>query len=152
MLSHVVSASARLILASTCMKVIGSLVAVVAIVAAAVVIGVVVAKHHKSSSSSSSDSDNGSPTLSDPNDPSNFQKDSQLHKSFFGLAYTPEGSQLPNCGATLGSLLPLSLSLTFSDSTLDAVTVDVQLMSQLTDVDFLSLSLSNVFIEVNVDM
>lgn len=132
----------KLIIPSTCMKVVGSLIAVVAIIAAAVVVGVVVAKHHKSSSSSSSTADdNGSPTLSDPNDPSNFAKDPQLHKSFFGLAYTPEGSQLPSCGATLGSLLPLSFSLTSSDSTLDSVIVDIQIMSQLTDVDSLSLSL-----------
>ena len=45
----------------------------------------------------------------DPNDASTFQLDSRLKKSFYGIAYTPEGSQLPDCGNSLG---------TFSRSTL----------------------------------
>lgn len=70
---------------------------VVGLVIIGVAVGVTVAKNHKSSSSSSS-----SVTKSDPNDPSNFSKDSRLKQSFYGLAYTPEGSQLPDCGNKLG--------------------------------------------------
>ncbi|KIY51722.1 glycoside hydrolase family 17 protein, partial [Fistulina hepatica ATCC 64428] len=48
--------------------------------------------------------------------PSDFQKDSRLHQSFYGIAYTPEGSQLAeNCG-----------------NSLDQVITDIQLLSQLT--------------------
>ncbi|GJJ08378.1 hypothetical protein Clacol_002592 [Clathrus columnatus] len=102
--------------------VIGSLVAVVAIIAAAIVIGVVVSKHHKSSSSSIANNGgatpgvNGNPpVISNPDDPSQFEKDPNLLQSFYGLAYSPQGSQLPECGATL-----------------DAVIEDIQLMSQVT--------------------
>ncbi|KXN87974.1 putative glucan endo-1,3-beta-glucosidase btgC [Leucoagaricus sp. SymC.cos] len=48
-------------------------------------------------------------------DPSNFKKDPRLHKSFFGLAYTPEGSLMPNCGNKLENVIR-----------------DIQLLSQLT--------------------
>jgi hypothetical protein len=58
----------------------------------AVVVGVVVSNNKKSSSSA----------LSSGSDPSNFQKDSRLIRSLYGIAYTPEGSILPNCGAELG--------------------------------------------------
>jgi len=37
-------------------------------------------------------------------DPSQFQQDKRLHKSFYGIAYTPEGALMPNCGAQLGAL------------------------------------------------
>ncbi|TFL05915.1 glycoside hydrolase [Pterulicium gracile] len=50
------------------------------------------------------------------NDPSYFTRNSALRKSFYGLAYTPEGSMLPNCGNSLESVIR-----------------DVQIMSQLTD-------------------
>ncbi|KAF8321508.1 glycoside hydrolase family 17 protein [Amanita rubescens] len=66
------------------------------------------------SSGSSSNGDSKPPTTSGP-DPSDFPKDPNLHQSFYGMAYAPVGSQLPNCG-----------------STLDAVIKDIQLMSQLT--------------------
>lgn len=62
--------------------------------------GVTVSKK-KSSGSTSSDA----VKQSDPNDPSTFEKDSRLHLSFYGLAYTPEGSQLPNCGAKLSDVI-----------------------------------------------
>ncbi|PFH52935.1 glycoside hydrolase family 17 protein [Amanita thiersii Skay4041] len=55
---------------------------------------------------------NGQPTT----DPSVFEKDPNLFKSFYGMAYTPENSQLPNCG-----------------NNLEAVIKDIQLMSQLTN-------------------
>ncbi|EKM78091.1 hypothetical protein AGABI1DRAFT_42275 [Agaricus bisporus var. burnettii JB137-S8] len=48
-------------------------------------------------------------------DPSVFDKDPNLHQSFYGLAYTPEGSQLPDCG-----------------NKLEDVIKDIQVMSQLT--------------------
>jgi hypothetical protein len=69
-----------------------------------IVAGVVVSQVHKSSSGSNSSSASGSGSgggsssgnsssvLSDPNDPSNFQKDSALHNSFWGFAYTPQVS------------------------------------------------------------
>lgn len=39
----------------------------------------------------------------DPKDPSTFVKDPKLRQAFYGLAYTPEGSQLPWCGNKLGA-------------------------------------------------
>ncbi|KAF8632210.1 hypothetical protein AX15_001971 [Amanita polypyramis BW_CC] len=48
-------------------------------------------------------------------DPSVFPKDPNLHQSFYGMAYTPVGSQLPNCGNTLAGVIQ-----------------DIQIMSQLT--------------------
>jgi len=53
------------------------------------------------SSGSSGNGGGGSPTTSD-SDPSVFPKDPNLHQSFYGMAYTPDGSQLPNCGNSLG--------------------------------------------------
>lgn len=41
----------------------------------------------------------------DPNDPSTFVKDPNLHQAFYGIAYTPVGSQLPNCGNKLGRFI-----------------------------------------------
>ena len=81
------------------MKVIGGAITVVAIIIIAVAVGVTVSKKKSSSSSS------GSVKQTDPNDPSTFEKDSRLHQSFYGLAYTPEGSQLPNCGAKLSDVI-----------------------------------------------
>jgi len=102
--------------------VVGTIVGILALVVIGVVVGVVVAKSHHSSSPSSAAAaaaDSGAnPTAvnqTDPNDPSSFVKDSRLKHSFYGLAYTPEGSQLPECG-----------------NTLDSVIQDIQLLSQLT--------------------
>lgn len=78
----------------------------------------IVKKNDSSSSSSSSissnDSNNGNST-SVSGDPSNFKKDSNLKQSFYAMAYSPSGSILPNCGATLSE-----------------VQRDMQLLSQLT--------------------
>ncbi|EAU85332.2 glucan 1,3 beta-glucosidase [Coprinopsis cinerea okayama7 len=52
---------------------------------------------------------------SNPNDPSTFIKDPNLHQSFYGIAYTPADSQLPNCGNSLKDVI-----------------TDIQLLSQLT--------------------
>jgi len=65
-------------------------------------------KSSSSSSSSSSGGDSDAPA-------GDFELDARLHKSFYGMAYTPEGSLLPNCG-----------------NSLDAVIKDIQLISQLT--------------------
>ncbi|KAF5342436.1 hypothetical protein D9611_001488 [Ephemerocybe angulata] len=94
----------------------GLVVAVVGIAIIGIVIGVVVSKNkNKNSSSSSSSSSKGIVKQTDPNDPSTFVKDSRLHQSFYGLAYTPADSQLPGCG-----------------NKLEDVIADIQLMSQLT--------------------
>jgi exo-beta-1,3-glucanase (GH17 family) len=104
------------------MIVIGSLVAVLGLIIIGVVAGVVVSNSHKKSSnlsstgkSSSSSSGSSVVNQTDPNDPSTFTKDSRLKQSFYGLAYTPYGSQLPNCGNNLSDII-----------------TDIQLMSQLT--------------------
>ena len=93
-------------------QVIGSLLTLVGLIAAGVVIGVVVSHHNSSSSSSSSSSKSSSGATAsgpsgvvnqtNPNDPSTFVKDPNLKHSFWGLAYTPAGSQLPECGNSLG--------------------------------------------------
>ncbi|KAG5730946.1 putative glucan endo-1,3-beta-glucosidase btgC, partial [Termitomyces sp. T112] len=95
------------------MIVIGSLVGLAVLIIIGVVVGVLVSKH-KSSSSDSSNS-NSSVKQTDPNDPSTFIKNPALHQAFYGIAYTPEGSQLPNCGNSLANVI-----------------TDIQLMSQLT--------------------
>ncbi|KAH7099109.1 glycoside hydrolase [Auriculariales sp. MPI-PUGE-AT-0066] len=66
--------------------------------------------------SSSAPNPSGGVTNSDPNDPSNFQKNAAFHKVFWGMAYTPNGSIMPNCGATQAEVI-----------------TDIQIMSQLTD-------------------
>ncbi|TXT08828.1 hypothetical protein VHUM_02956 [Vanrija humicola] len=91
--------------------------AIVGVLAVAgIVTGVVVSvtskKHH---SGSSSDNSNTSVVLQDPNDPSNFAKDSRLHNVFWGMAYDPDGAILPMCGALQAN-----------------VTRDIQILSQLT--------------------
>lgn len=92
----------------------GLIVAVVGIIIVAVVVGVVVSNNNKKnnnlSTSSSSDSSTGASAnattqQTNPNDPSSFTKDSTLHQSFYGMAYTPVGSQLPDCGNSLGVYL-----------------------------------------------
>jgi len=104
--------------------VIGSLVGLVALIVVGVAVGVTVSHNHHTSTSSSlskgtgnssSNGASGAVNLTNPNDPSTFVPDSNLKHSFYGLAYTPAGSQLPECG-----------------NSLDAVIEDVQLISQLT--------------------
>ncbi|KAJ6538531.1 glycoside hydrolase [Mycena vulgaris] len=103
--------------------VIGSVIGVVVLIAVGVGVGVTVAKHNKSSAKSaaatsgSNANSNSSGTVgqTDPNDPSTFVKNSALHQSFYGLAYTPYGSQLPTCTNSLANVI-----------------TDIQLLSQLT--------------------
>lgn len=100
-------------------QVIGSVLLLAALIAAGVTLGVVLTRNHNSSTTSSSTAKSGSSTGSsssdgadgvvsqkDPNDPSTFTKNADLKHSFYGLAYTPEGSQLPACGNSLGKLSP----------------------------------------------
>jgi len=42
------------------------------------------------------------PSTNNGPDPSVFPKDPNLQQAFYGIAYTPDGSQLPNCGNSLG--------------------------------------------------
>ena len=56
-----------------------------------------------SGSDSSGSGVTGAVNQTNPNDPSTFVKNPALKHSFYGLAYTPEGSQLPNCGNSLGA-------------------------------------------------
>ena len=94
----------------------GLILALVGIVVIAVTAGVVVANHNKKnnnlSSSNSGTTSQGPSTVSqtNPNDPSTFVKNPDYHQSFYGIAYTPVGSQLPDCGNTLGGLYRLSLT------------------------------------------
>jgi exo-beta-1,3-glucanase (GH17 family) len=100
--------------------VIGSVLALLGLIAIGVTVGVVVSRNNNSKSSSksnpSSSGSGGSPTpQTDPNDPSTFIKDSKLHQSFYAFAYTPAGSQLPDCGNNLSDVIQ-----------------DIQILSQLT--------------------
>jgi len=111
----------------TCWIITGAVVAVIAIIVIGVAVGVTV--HNKNNKNSKNNVSTGSGTgnspgsgnngstvpQANPNDPSSFQKDSRLIKSFYGFAYTPEGSQYPACGNSLSQVIN-----------------DIQLMSQLT--------------------
>ncbi|KAH7868430.1 glycoside hydrolase superfamily [Lentinula edodes] len=91
--------------------VIGGLVLAI-LIGVGVALGVVLSKKDSSTSTSSSSS---VVNQTDANDPSSFEKDSRLKQSFYGIAYTPAGSQYPDCG-----------------NSLDDVITDIQLLSQLT--------------------
>lgn len=99
-------------------QVIGTVVALLGLIVVGVVVGVVVSNNNKKPSNRSSSGSSGPSQVNqtDPNDPSTFVKDSRLKKSFWGLAYTPEGSLLPNCGNSLSVLsdLPIRILLTQS--------------------------------------
>ncbi|EPQ52588.1 glycoside hydrolase family 17 protein [Gloeophyllum trabeum ATCC 11539] len=92
--------------------VIGSFLGLLGLIAIGVALGVTLSRKSSSSSKSSS---SGAVNQTDPNDPSTFEKNPNLHQSFYGIAYTPEGSQYPACG-----------------NSLDQVITDIQLLSQLT--------------------
>lgn len=66
------------------------------LIAGGVTAGIIVSNNNKKVSSGGK---NGG-------DPSVFTKDVRLHKSFYGMAYTPEGSMFPECGNSLGIYLP----------------------------------------------
>jgi len=71
--------------------------------------------NNNNNNNNSSSNPNNPVNQTDPNDPSTFQKDPRLIKSFYGLAYEPNGVIPPTCGATLPDVI-----------------TDIQLMSQLT--------------------
>ncbi|TYJ53374.1 hypothetical protein B9479_005974 [Cryptococcus floricola] len=91
----------------------GVLLAVAAV--AAIVIGVVVSQTSKSSDKDGSTKAGSNSTLTIGDDASDFEKDSRLHQSFWGFAYTPQSVLLPWCGAIQSN-----------------VTRDIQLLSQIT--------------------
>lgn len=97
-------------------------IALVAVIAISVTVGVVVSRSKSSNSNTrTSAGESNAPTnpnavnQTNPNDPSTFIKDPNLHQSFYGIAYTPYGSQLPNCGNSLANVIQ-----------------DVQILSQIT--------------------
>ncbi|KAL6301328.1 glycoside hydrolase [Sparassis latifolia] len=95
--------------------VIGSLVTLLILIGVGVGVGVGVSKSNSSKHSSSNSASGGVVNQTNPNDPSTFVPDSNLRHVFYGLSYTPTGSQLPDCGNSLADVIE-----------------DIQLMSQLT--------------------
>lgn len=81
----------------------GVIVVGVLLLIAGVIVAVVISVHHKPHQNTGN------------SDPSNFPKNSNLHNSFYGIAYTPLGAILPSCGATR-----------------EAIIEDIQLLSQIT--------------------
>lgn len=81
-------------------QVVGCLIGLVVLIGVGVGVGITISKN-KPSSSSDDDSTAGVVTQTNPNDPSTFIKDPALIQSFYGIAYTPEGSQYPQCGNSL---------------------------------------------------
>jgi len=94
--------------------VIGSVLTLATLIAVGVALGVTLTRKNGGSSGSSLSS-GSAPPGTNPNNPSGFQKNPALKQAFWGLAYTPLGSQLPDCGVTFESVLE-----------------DIQLMSQIT--------------------
>ncbi|KAG5648862.1 hypothetical protein DXG03_000211 [Asterophora parasitica] len=94
--------------------VIGIVVLLVILIAGGVTAGILISNNNKSSSGGKSSTDK-STDKNASKDPSVFKKDPSLHKSFYGMAYTPEGSLLPECGNSLENVIK-----------------DIQLLSQLT--------------------
>ncbi|KAG5342314.1 hypothetical protein C0989_003444 [Termitomyces sp. Mn162] len=92
-------------------KVLAVIIILLILLVVGVVVGVVVSKNKSQNSatlSSSTSSSGGKSTTGQAtgitngsNDPSVFEKDPNLHKSFYGMAYTPEGSMMPNCSNSL---------------------------------------------------
>jgi hypothetical protein len=85
-----------------------------------VAVGVPLSKkrHNNNTASGNSPGNDGNSTGSEGNsnktppsannngpDPSVFSKDPNFHQAFYGIAYSPEGSQLPNCGSNLGQFI-----------------------------------------------
>ncbi|KAG9315039.1 glycoside hydrolase family 17 protein [Chiua virens] len=91
--------------------VIGSILLLAILIGVGVGVGVTLSKKNNNDSSAPTNV----PTGTNPNDPANFQKNPLLKHAFWGIAYTPIGAQLPDCGATQ-----------------DQVIIDIQQMSQIT--------------------
>ena len=77
------------------------MIALLILIGVGVGVGVSLSKKSSNNASSTSTSSSGTPSGTNPNDPSNFPKNSALKQSFYGIAYTPLGSQLPDCGNSL---------------------------------------------------
>ncbi|KAH9949946.1 glycoside hydrolase [Amylocystis lapponica] len=88
--------------------VVGSIVTLLILIGAGVGVGIGLTRHSSSAATSKSGK-------SSSNDPSSFALDPNLFHSFYGMAYTPSNSQLPDCG-----------------NSLEDVIEDIQLISQLT--------------------
>jgi hypothetical protein len=92
-------------------QVVGCILGVVGLIAIGVGVGVGVSRHTsstntKSAAAGTSDNSAGVVSQSDPNDPSTFIKDPNLKQSFYGLAYTPAGSQLSQgCTANIADVI-----------------------------------------------
>ncbi|KIJ66917.1 glycoside hydrolase family 17 protein [Hydnomerulius pinastri MD-312] len=81
--------------------VIGSVLTLAVLIAVGVGVGVTLSKKNSNNNnavSSGGDTPSVAPPGTNPNDPSNFQKNPALKQSFYGIAYTPLGSQYPDCG------------------------------------------------------
>ncbi|GAA5926995.1 uncharacterized protein JCM15063_000427 [Sporobolomyces koalae] len=99
--------------------IVAAVIIVIAIVVGIVAWRVVAGKNDGSSSSGKGKlqyiSGTAKVVKSNPSDPSQFEKDPRLKQVFYGMAYTPFNALEPWCGATLNN-----------------VTEDMQLLSQLT--------------------
>jgi hypothetical protein len=86
--------------------VIGSVLSLLGLIIIGVVVGVVVSKNKKASRASGGSS-SGPQVVNqtNPNDPSTFTKDSRLKPALYALAYTPDNSQLPDCGNKLADVI-----------------------------------------------
>jgi exo-beta-1,3-glucanase (GH17 family) len=99
----------------------GSVIGLIALAVIGIAIGVTKSKNHKKSGLNTTSSSKPPGSASNPSNqtnstgPSSFTQDPRLIKSFYGLAYSPEGTQLPDCGGVLADVI-----------------TDIQLMSQLT--------------------
>ncbi|TFK28861.1 glucan 1,3 beta-glucosidase [Coprinopsis marcescibilis] len=107
--------------------VIGSIIGILVLAGIGTAVGVVVSRNNKTSNSSNGSSSSGSTSGSTGNssgpsnvdigdDPSVFDLDPRLHKSFYGMAYTPHNALIElGCG-----------------NTLEGTIADIQVISQLT--------------------
>ena len=86
-------------------KIGGIIFAILAIIA--IVVGVTVSQVTKKNTNNNASSSGGNSGSNEGNmngttgSASNFAKDSRLHQSFWGIAYTPQNAILPNCAVSL---------------------------------------------------
>jgi exo-beta-1,3-glucanase (GH17 family) len=87
-----------------------------ALIIGGIVAGIAISASKKHTSSGSSGGSSGGNSSKGGSDPSKFDKNPNLHNSFYGFAYTPLGAILPDCGANITGVIQ-----------------DIQLLSQLTN-------------------
>ena len=92
--------------------VIASILGILAVIGIGVGVGVGVSKSNDDGDNKSS-SNGGSSGSSSSDDDSNFEKNDALKQSFYGFAYTPEGSQLPDCGNSIGMFFSVLFPVDF---------------------------------------